>query len=134
MGAIYCDNYLATGASVLEFPDERGVFSMNYLISMEAQPLPSDPVGIMTLRLTNVVPGSTYDVEARTTGEKILAGTAEASTVILTVPVYLSGDAKNDLRIKVRKASSAPYFQPYETQATAAVGTQSIFINQLPDE
>lgn len=96
--------------------------------------LPTEPIGTMMLTLTNVVPGSTYDVEVAGTGEPVMSGSAAASSVTLAVPVYQPGSASNDLRIKLRKASAAPYYQSYETQTTAAVGAQSIFINQLTDE
>lgn len=49
------------------------------------------------------------------------------------MPVYASGSPLNDLRIKVRKGSAAPYYRPYETQATAQVGSASIFVSQIPE-
>jgi hypothetical protein len=37
------------------------------------------------------------------------------------------------LRIKVRKGSAAPLYKPYETLATAVLGSSSVYIAQIPD-
>jgi hypothetical protein len=126
-------NMRGTGGGTMELPSDNGRMNVNFGHVIERQLLATDPVGSMTLVLTNVVVGSTYDVE-NGAGEMAVSGTTTDVVVSMLVPVYLSGSARNNLRIKVRKASGAPYYQPYETQAVAALGTQSIFINQLSDE
>lgn len=84
-----------------------------------------------TLTLTNVVVGSRVFIrdQANTTThyDQIAAG----PTVEITVTVY--GDSRDNWRIKIRKASAAPYYQAYETLMTAAAGSSSIYVNQLPN-
>jgi hypothetical protein len=96
--------------------------------------LPTETIGNFTLTLTNVVVGSICETEVASTGTQIAIQTAATSTVVITIPVYNSGDAKNSIRIKVRKASASPFYQPYETQTTASISSVSIFVNQLSDE
>ena len=85
------------------------------------------------LTLTNVVVGSSYRVEEQVSGALIAAGVAASSTVLIEVPVAATGDPANDLRIKVRKGTAAPYYKDYVTLATAVVGSQPIYIAQIPD-
>ena len=95
--------------------------------------LPNDPVGSFGLTLTNVVVGSAYRLEVQSTGALVVQGTAGASTLVLAVDVFGPGSPLNDLRIKVRKGTAAPYYKDYETLATAVVGAQSIYVAQIPD-
>lgn len=95
--------------------------------------LPTDSIGNFNLTLTNVVVGSAYRVEVQSTGALILQGTAASSSVALTIPAYGGGNPANDLRIKVRKGTAAPYYKDYETLAAAVVGSQSIYVAQIPD-
>lgn len=113
----------------------RGAIYGGYLTPYENLRLPGDSVATMTLTLTNVVPGSICDIEVATTGVPVVTPVvASGAQVQFQIPVYPSGNVKNNLRIKVGKGTSAPYYQRYETQVTAASGSQSIFINQLSDE
>lgn len=118
----------------LDYPTARGRFDVQLLHALARQVLPEDSIGNFALTLTNVVIGSVYDIEVLGTGALITSGTAASTSVALLIPVYTNGDPKNSLRIKLRKASAAPYYQPFETQAEAIIGAQSIFINQLTDE
>lgn len=103
--------------------------------SIERTLLSTDAVGLMALTLTNVVVGSVCEIERTAdNSQAVTPQTAASSTVVFSVPVYPSGDPKNTLRIKVRKGSATPYYQPLETQVTATLAAQSIFINQLSDE
>jgi hypothetical protein len=95
--------------------------------------LPTDPIGSMTLTLTNVVVGSAYRIETQADGTLVTQGTAGSSTVVLTLDCYSVGSANNDLRIKVRKGTAAPFYKPFETLATAVVGSLSIYIAQIAD-
>ena len=97
-------------------------------------PIPGDSLGTFTLTLANVVSGSAVRVESQSGGTTLYSGTAAGSTLVISLAAYAPGDALNDLRIKVRKGSAAPYYQPYETQATAFVGAQSIYVSQILDE
>lgn len=94
---------------------------------------PTDPLGVFTLTLTNVVVGSRVHVELQAAGTTLYDDTAAASTVVITLSGYAPGSPNNDLRIKVRKGSSATYYKPYETLTTAIVGEQSIYVSQIPD-
>ena len=97
------------------------------------QDIDTEPLGLFSLTLTGLVAGSAIRVETQA-GAAIEFRTATSSTEVFSVPAFGPGNAANNLRIKVRKGSAAPYYQPYETQATAFVGSQSIFVSQIPDE
>lgn len=131
-GAMYLSIVGAGG--VVSMPAQRGRFDVRNGVALEQAPLPTDPVGSLALSLRNVVVGSTYDVEVWSTGQQIASGAVATSTVVLSIPVYAPGDAKNTLRVKLRKSSGSPFYQPYETQVAAQSGAQSIFVNQLSDE
>lgn len=94
--------------------------------------LPTDSVGTFALTLTGLVVGSAVQIETQS-GTPIENRTATATTEVFSVPAFAVGNASNDLRIKIRKGSAAPFYQPFETLAVAFVGAQSIFVNQTPD-
>ena len=113
--------------------------SMNDLISragasLEYERLPTESIGSMLLTLTNVVVGSRVNIRDQAGTTTIYDGEAASSSVSVSIPVYAIGSSLNDLRIKVRKASGSPNYIPYETLTTAVVGTQSIYVSQIPDE
>ncbi|MDD2657955.1 MAG: hypothetical protein PHD04_04910 [Candidatus Pacebacteria bacterium] len=95
--------------------------------------LPTDPIGTTTVTLTNIIDGSALQIESQdgstTFHNSVVAGTSK----VVTLQVYASGSPLNDLRIKVRKGSVAPYYQPYETMLTAVVGSASVYVSQIPD-
>ncbi len=95
----------------------------------------SDPVGIFTLRFRNLVEGSRVRTEVASTGETLdeFVATADAAQDH-TFLLYVSGNPRNDLRIKVRKASESPAYRPFESQATAQLGTVTVYVFQEPDE
>lgn len=95
--------------------------------------LPTESIGTFTLTLTGLVVGSAIRVETQA-GALIEFRVADASTEVFSVPVYGAGNPSNDLRIKVRKASGAPFYVPYQTLAAAFTGSQTIFVSQQPDE
>lgn len=84
-----------------------------------------------TLTLTNVVVGSRILVRDQNNTTTHFDQIATGTTVVIAVTVY--GDSRDNWRIKVRKASAAPYYRPYETLMTATAGSSSIYVNQLPD-
>lgn len=101
--------------------------------------LPTEPLGTMTLTLINVVVGSRYRIERQ--GDGSLAtptasgeGVAASGTVAVTLDYYAAGNANNDVRIKVRKASAVTRYKPFETQATLTAAAQSVFVGQISDE
>ena len=95
--------------------------------------LPTDTIGAMTLTLTNLVVGSAVRIEEQAAGTLVEYRAAAGTTEVFTVPVYTPGNAKNDLRIKVRKGTAAPKYQPFETLATASVTAQSVYVAQVAD-
>lgn len=84
-----------------------------------------------TLTLTNVAVGSRVFIRDQANTTTHYDQIAASSTVEITVTIY--GDARDNWRIKIRKASAAPYYQSYETLMTAAAGSSSIYVNQLPN-
>lgn len=115
-------------------PTVRGRWNTAGGVPITRQSLPEDPIGTFILTLTNVVAGSTLRVESQAAGTSLYDGTAATSSPVITLSCYASGSPLNDLRIKVRKGTTSPFYQPYETLATAIVGAQSIFASQIPDE
>jgi hypothetical protein len=95
--------------------------------------LPTDPIGTYNLTLTNLAVGSAIQVESQS-GVALYNGTAASATVVVPLQAYAPGSPLNDLRIKVRKGSASPFYQPWQTQATAVKGAASIFVSQIPDE
>mgnify|MGYP001765480842 CR=1 FL=1 len=93
----------------------------------------TDAIGTCVVRLQNIVAGSRYRIEVATTGATIADGVAASTTEDVTIDRYASGDAKNDLKIKIRRSSSAPKYQPFETQAQAAAGTVLVWVSQVLD-
>ncbi len=96
--------------------------------------LATDSIGSFTLTLTNVVVNSGVQIEVASTGASVSNSTASASTLVLTLPAYVPGSASNNLRIKVRKGTAAPFYQPYETLTTAFVGSASLYVSQISDQ
>lgn len=84
-----------------------------------------------TLTLTNVAVGSRVFIRDQANTTTHYDQIAASSTVEITVTIY--GDARDNWRIKIRKASAAPYYQSYETLMTATAGNSSIYVNQLPN-
>lgn len=125
--------YAPAMACVADYPTTRGVIKTDGFTLTERQSLPTDPIGNFTLTLTNVVPGSAIQIESQDGTTTLHNSTASGSTVNITLQAYAAGSPLNDLRIKVRKGSAAPYYQPYETLTTAVVGAQSIYVSQIPD-
>jgi hypothetical protein len=118
---------------VLVIPTNRGRWVPDCFSPISRQLLSTDSLGNMTLTLTNVVIGSRIRIEEQASGALIEDRAATGTTEVFTVPVYSGGNPSNDLRIKVRKGTSGPKYQPFETLAVAAIGTQSVYIAQVAD-
>lgn len=131
--AIFIPSFAGFAGTII-VPATRGPMCANHGVVVSRGRLATDAIGNFTLTLSNVVVGSAIQVEARDTAEVLYNGTAAATTVVLNLSKYQAGDAKNDLRIKVRKGTATPFCQPYETQVAAIVGSSSIYVNQLADE
>jgi len=108
-------------------------------VSHAIQRLSSDALGSTVLKLVNIVPGSRYRIERVADGSLATpAGNAEgvaaSATVVLALDYYSAGSSNNDLRIKVRKSTTAPKYQPFETQAQLSATPQTAYVAQVPDE
>lgn len=132
MGAINSSNYLVF-MGVAIYPELRGRSQPSNAEWLSRLSLPTDPIGIFTLTLSNVVVGSAIQVEA-IDGTVLQTTVADASSVILSIQAYAGASPLNSLRVKVRKGSSAPFYRPFETYTTSIVGSQTIYISQIPDE
>ena len=84
-----------------------------------------------TLTLNNVVVGSRVHIRNQADTVTHYDDIAAASSVVIPITVY--GDTRDNWRIKVRKASASPYYQPWETIMTATAGASSIYVSQIPD-
>lgn len=96
------------------------------------QKLPDDAIGVFTLQLTNLVVGSSVQVET-TSGTPLYNATVAATEHSAIFDVYSAGSPLNNLRVKVRKGSSAPYYQAWETLVVSSVGSQTVYVSQIPD-
>lgn len=119
--------------SIQFFPMSRGNAVHLGSVSLGVARFSTDPIGNFALTLTNVVTGSAIQIESQDGSTTLHNGTASGSTVGIALQAYAAGSPLNNLRIKVRKGSAAPYYQPYETLTTAVVGAQSIYVSQIPD-
>jgi len=98
------------------------------------QRLPTDPIGTVILTLNNVVIGSRIHITPQTdTTNTLYDAVASSSTETISLSLYAYGSPLNDLRIRVRKGTSAPKYQPFETLATISSIPQSVYIAQVPD-
>ena len=98
-----------------------------------SQRFDTDPTGKFNLTLTNVVVGSRIHVEKQSDGTQYHDSVAADSTVEIQLNAYAVGNANNDLRIKVRKGSASPKYQPFETFVTAVVGSAAVYVAQIQD-
>lgn len=120
-------------AGVVSYPAQRGRFANMSMGSFSRQSLPADPVGVFELTLTNLVVGSAVHIEA-VGGPVLLSMMADAPTEVIQLQTYTVGSALNNLHIKVRKGSESPFYRPFETYTTSIVGSQSIYVSQIPEE
>lgn len=100
---------------------------------MGAARLPTDSIGTYTLTVQNIVIGSVIRIEVASTGQEVATRTATATNETFSIPAYVSGNPLNDLRIKVRKSTTAPKYLPFDTYATAIVGSGNVYVLQTPD-
>ena len=113
-------------------PDRPGLRPAGNM-SVGRMRLASEPIGVFMLALGNLAVGSAVQVQAAD-GTPLFNGTAAAQSMVIDLDVYAAGSPLNDLQVKVRKGSSAPFYQPWFTQVQAVAGAASIFVSQTPDE
>lgn len=133
MGSLVSARTAPTMAKVVIHQSDRGRWRSIGLVSVSGQALPADPVGVFKLTLTNLVVGSVVHIEA-VDGTVLVTSVADTSTEVVTMQTYTVGSALNNLHIKVRKGSESPFYRPFETYTTSIVGSQSIYVSQIPEE
>lgn len=121
-------------AGIIDYPSARRFFRISGPYALSLQALPTDSIGNFVLTLTNVVVGSAIQIESQDGSTIFNNQVAASSTVVISLFAYAPGSALNNIRIKVRKGSSSPFYQPFETLAIASVGSQTIFVSQILDE
>jgi hypothetical protein len=118
----------------MAYPSARGRFNVNCMVPIKRFTIATDSIGTFALTLTNVVVGSAIQIEDQAGTTTLYNGTAATSSPLINLSAYAGGSSLNNLRIKVRKGTGSPYYQPWETLATAFVGSSSIYVAQIPDE
>lgn len=81
----------------------------------------------VALTLDNLVTGSAIRIEKVSDGSLVEFRTAASTSEVFSVP------ASVNYRVKVRKATSAPLYKPYESQTGALSADTSIYVSQIPD-
>lgn len=84
-----------------------------------------------TLTLFDVVVGSRIFIRDQADTATHYDDVAAASTVVVTATVY--SDSRDQWRIRIRKATTAPKYLPFETLTSVSAGSSSIFVAQVPD-
>lgn len=131
---MYCSLPVFCGVISNPAATPRGRMAVNLYGAIYYSRYATDPIGTCVLTLTNVVIGSRIHITPQNDATNSLYDSvAGASTVPITLSVYSAGNALNDLRIRVRKGTAAPKYQPFETLATLTQAPQSIYIAQVPD-
>lgn len=92
---------------------------------------------IVTVTLTNIVPGSMYYIYNATTSDLVAQGTATGTpapgetTINYGVSVVYESDF--DITVNVRKSSAPVKYLPYETGSTVTSSGANVFIAQVVD-
>ena len=134
MASLVCTRFVPTMSKVIAHQSDRGRWRSLGLVSVSGQVLPTDPVGVFNLILFNVALGSTVYVSDQADTTTLYSASHSGGAMVISLQTYSAGSPLNNLRIKVRKGSAAPYYQPWETQTTAVVGSQSIYVSQIPEK
>ena len=92
--------------------------------------LPTDPLYYATLTIQNVVSGSRYRVTRADTGAELATGTGGGSDIVIAgIPCYANPMLVD---IKIRNASGATKYKPFETAAYIyKTGGSSYVIQQV---
>lgn len=133
MGTALFGSTHAILATIGALPDSRGPLELAHGAIVGRSRLPTDPVGVCSIEIQNAVVGSRYRIEVASTGALVAEGDVAAPDFSVTVPYYASGNANNTLRVKVRKGTTAPKYQPFQTQVTAGASGALAYISQVPD-
>ncbi|MFA7301583.1 MAG: hypothetical protein WC069_04690 [Candidatus Shapirobacteria bacterium] len=92
---------------------------------------------IVTVTLTNIVPGSTYYIFNSDTMVQIATGTATGTPApgetTIDYPVSVVYEADFNITVNVRKSSAPTKYLPYETGSTVTSDGANVFIAQVFD-
>lgn len=92
---------------------------------------------IVTVTLTNIVPGSTYYIYNTNTSEQIATGTATGTPgpgqTTIDYGVSVVYESNFDITVNVRKSSAPTKYIPYETGSTVTSSGADVFIAQVID-
>jgi hypothetical protein len=94
--------------------------------------LPTDALFAVSLTLQNVADGSRYRIEDTADNSEVASGVQSGTGDIVISGLDYFG-ANRTFRIKVRKATGSPKYQPFETQVVVGAGGGSSFVSQIPD-
>lgn len=109
----------------------RGKVSLYGAAPSWRQLLATDSPGNTSLTLQNVVSGSRYRVEDTNLSDALVTeGNAAGGDIVLSVPYYTS---PHTFRIKVRKGTSAPKYQPFEILSVVTSSGASVYVSQVSD-
>lgn len=109
----------------------RGKVSLHGAGPSWRQLLATDSPGNTSLTLQNVVSGSRYRVEDTNLSDALVTeGNASGGDIVLSVPYYTS---PHTFRIKVRKGTSAPKYQPFEILSVVTSSGASVYVSQVAD-
>lgn len=97
------------------------------------QRLASDSIGTCDINIVNAISGSRYRIEVASTGDLVAEGDVSSADFSVSVPLYPAGSAANTLKVKIRKGTTAPKYQPFETQVTAVSAGALAYVSQVPD-
>jgi len=121
-------------AATVDIPTTRGPHALGLEVSFSRQTLPTDPIGSTTVTLTNIIDGSSLQIESQDASQVFHNSVVSGTSKSVTLQVYAAGSPYNALRIKIRKGSASPFYIPWETILTAAVGSTEIYVSQIKDE
>ncbi len=107
--------------------------TLNHGVVLSRGRLATDSIGTCDIRIQNAVTGSRYRIEVSSTGTLVAEGDVASNDFSVNVPLYPPGNAANTLKVKIRKGTTAPKYQPFETQVTAVSAGALAYVSQVPD-
>lgn len=128
MNAMYFD-LLPIMAGTIEYPSNRGRFSIGNMVSLARQSLPTDPIGITTVTFSGVNANSEIRVYLPDATE--VAGVENClADHALSWSMYAPGSPNNTVRIVIVH----PDYKIKEFTYAASLGNQSIPVQQEQDK
>lgn len=107
-----------------------GMEPMGIGLMYGVQRLSSEALYSVNLTLQSVVSGSLCLVTTLG-GAEVARAVASGGNTVLSIPYFGSDQT---LKIVIRKSTSSPYYQSYETQVLVTSNGASLFVSQISDE